>query len=146
MIATAVSVEVKRSSAIMNSSDSSGPPRRRTTIASGGNRFVEEVTARPSQEYYITMGYVKSKIVRSTLCDLTGFNGMGILPSMGKTAKAKRKGRPPVGDATMHQIAIRLPKPMLAAIDELTAGRLDQPERSAIIRQLLAEALQVRRR
>lgn len=46
----------------------------------------------------------------------------------------------------MHQIAIRLPKPMLAAIDELTAGRLDQPERSAIIRELLAEALQVRRR
>jgi len=46
----------------------------------------------------------------------------------------------------MHQIAIRLPKPMLAAIDELLVGRLDQPERSAIIRELLAEALQARAR
>jgi metal-responsive CopG/Arc/MetJ family transcriptional regulator len=44
----------------------------------------------------------------------------------------------------MHQIAIRLPKPMLAAIDEMIAGRLDQPERSAIIRELLAEAITAR--
>lgn len=64
---------------------------------------------------------------------------------MPKVAKAKRRGRPPVGDTTMQQIAIRLPKPMLSAIDEMIAGRLDQPERSAIIRELIAEALHGRR-
>lgn len=42
------------------------------------------------------------------------------------------------------QIALRLPKPMLVAIDEIVSGRLDQPERSAIIRELLAEALTAR--
>lgn len=64
---------------------------------------------------------------------------------MAKAAKQKRqRGRPPVGAASMQQIAIRLPQPMLAAIDELIAGRLDQPERSAIIRELLAEAIQAR--
>jgi metal-responsive CopG/Arc/MetJ family transcriptional regulator len=49
-----------------------------------------------------------------------------------------------VGDKSMHQIALRLPKPMLAAIDAIVSGRLDQPERSAIIRELLAEALAAR--
>ena len=44
----------------------------------------------------------------------------------------------------MQQIAIRLPKPLLAAVDELMEGRLDQPERSAIIRELLAEAVAAR--
>ena len=41
----------------------------------------------------------------------------------------------------MQQIAIRLPKPLLAAVDAITEGRLDQPDRSAIIRELLAEAI-----
>lgn len=49
-----------------------------------------------------------------------------------------------MGDTTMQQIAIRLPKPMLTVIDEMVAGRLDQPERSAIIRELIAEALAAR--
>ena len=44
----------------------------------------------------------------------------------------------------MQQIALRLPKPMLAAIDEIVSDRLDQPERSAIILELLAEALEQR--
>ena len=44
----------------------------------------------------------------------------------------------------MQQIALRLPKPMLAAIDEIVADQLGQPERSAIIRELLAEALEQR--
>lgn len=44
----------------------------------------------------------------------------------------------------MHQIALRLPKPMLAEIDKIIFGRLDQPERSAIIRELLHEALMAR--
>ena len=63
---------------------------------------------------------------------------------MAKAAKKRERGRPPVGATSMHQIAIRLPKPMLAAIDEMISGRLDQPERSAIIRELLAEAIQAR--
>ena len=64
---------------------------------------------------------------------------------MAKAAKQKRqRGRPPVGATSMHQIAIRLPKPMLAAIDEMISGRLDQPERSAIIRELIAEAIEAR--
>jgi metal-responsive CopG/Arc/MetJ family transcriptional regulator len=46
----------------------------------------------------------------------------------------------------MQQTAIRLPKPLLAAVDELTKGRLDQPDRSAIIRELLAEAIAARRK
>ena len=64
---------------------------------------------------------------------------------MSRAAKFKTKGRPPIGETTMQQIAIRLPKPMLAAIDEMIAGRLDQPERSAIIRELIAQALSARR-
>ena len=69
---------------------------------------------------------------------------MGYVMISGMTKRAKQKGRPPLGDASMHQIALRLPKPMLAAIDEIMSGRLDQPERSAIIRELLAEALTAR--
>jgi metal-responsive CopG/Arc/MetJ family transcriptional regulator len=46
----------------------------------------------------------------------------------------------------MEQIAIRFPKPMLAAIDDIIAGRFDQPDRSGIIRELLAEALEMRAR
>jgi metal-responsive CopG/Arc/MetJ family transcriptional regulator len=64
---------------------------------------------------------------------------------MVKASKPKRqRGRPPVGATTMQQIAIRLPKPMLSVIDEIVSGRLDQPERSAIIRELIAEALAAR--
>lgn len=44
----------------------------------------------------------------------------------------------------MQQIAIRLPLGMLAAIDEMMVGRLDQPERSTIIRELLHEAIMAR--
>ena len=44
----------------------------------------------------------------------------------------------------MEQIAIRFPRPMLALVDEIVAGRLDRPDRSSIIRELVAEALQKR--
>ena len=44
----------------------------------------------------------------------------------------------------MEQIAIRFPKPMLAMVDEIVAGRLDAPDRSSIIRELVAEALRAR--
>jgi metal-responsive CopG/Arc/MetJ family transcriptional regulator len=57
---------------------------------------------------------------------------------------ARERGRPPKGDATMEQIAIRLPKTMLAEIDDAIAGRLDGKNRSDIIRELLGEAIQAR--
>lgn len=44
----------------------------------------------------------------------------------------------------MQQIAIRLPRPMLDAIDGLIEGRLDKPDRTAVMRELLAEALAAR--
>jgi metal-responsive CopG/Arc/MetJ family transcriptional regulator len=44
----------------------------------------------------------------------------------------------------MDHIAIRPPKPMLAAIDDAIAARLDQKSRSDFIRELIAEALEAR--
>jgi metal-responsive CopG/Arc/MetJ family transcriptional regulator len=41
-------------------------------------------------------------------------------------------------------LAIRLPEPMVEQIDAIASARLDQPDRSAVIRELLAEALQAR--
>jgi metal-responsive CopG/Arc/MetJ family transcriptional regulator len=56
-------------------------------------------------------------------------------------------GRPPLQEGvTMHQIAIRLPEPILAMIDEFIAGRLDAKNRSDMIRELLAEAIEARKR
>ena len=63
---------------------------------------------------------------------------------MAKATKRRPRGRPPKGDDTMEQIAIRFPRPMLALVDEIVAGRLDRPDRSSIIRELVAEALQKR--
>lgn len=62
---------------------------------------------------------------------------------MAKAAKRRPRGRPK-GDDTMEQIAIRFPRPMLALVDEIVARRLDRPDRSSIIRELVAEALQKR--
>jgi len=67
---------------------------------------------------------------------------------MRKAAKLAMKragpGRPAMGASAMKQIAIRIPEPMLDAIDALVAGRLDAPDRAAIMRELLAEALAAR--
>ena len=63
---------------------------------------------------------------------------------MVKTTKRRPRGRPAKGDDIMEQIAIRFPKPMLALVDEIVAKRLDRPDRSSIIRELVAEALQKR--
>jgi hypothetical protein len=42
-------------------------------------------------------------------------------------------------------VALRFPGPMLNEIDGIANRRLDQPDRSAVIRELLAEALEARR-
>lgn len=43
-------------------------------------------------------------------------------------------------------LTLRFPGPMLEAIDGIAASRFDQPDRSAVIRELLAEALVARRK
>lgn len=54
----------------------------------------------------------------------------------------KRTGRPPKGDkAMMRPIAVRFPEPMRAELERIQAERMDQPELSAIIRELVAEAI-----
>ena len=64
---------------------------------------------------------------------------------MSKGAKRGR-GRPPVGDEAMKQIALRLPLDLLVAIDNLRRDRLDRPDRTVFIRELLAEAVLSRAR
>lgn len=56
-------------------------------------------------------------------------------------------GRPPKSDAAMlAPIMVRFPGPMVEEIDRIVAQRLDQPDRSSVIRELIAEALIARRR
>ena len=64
-------------------------------------------------------------------------------------AKKNRRpiGRPPKdGSKAMRYspLAVRLPEAMISQIDAIAADRLDQPDRSTVIRQLLAEALEAR--
>jgi metal-responsive CopG/Arc/MetJ family transcriptional regulator len=52
-----------------------------------------------------------------------------------------------VGERAMRTpLALRFPDEMLEAIDEIVASRMDRPDRSAVIRELLAEALMARRK
>lgn len=46
----------------------------------------------------------------------------------------------------MVQLAIRFPRRMIDAIDAMRTMRLDEPDRAAVIRELLAEALAARER
>jgi len=50
-------------------------------------------------------------------------------------------GTAPLG----RPLALRFPGPMLREIDGIATSRLDQPDRSTVIRELLAEALVARR-
>lgn len=60
-------------------------------------------------------------------------------------AKAKKRGRPPLGKkALLSPLMVRFPSTMLAAIDAISRGRLDHPGRSAVVRQLVAEAIAAR--
>ena len=56
-----------------------------------------------------------------------------------KEPKQKKRGRPKAVEEPMRQVAIRFPEEMLAEIDNIIAGRMDRPDRSAIIRQAVAE-------
>ena len=57
------------------------------------------------------------------------------------------RGRPPKDrTAMLEPITIRFPPAMMAEIDTIIAERLDAPEKGAIIRELIAEALVARKR
>ena len=52
------------------------------------------------------------------------------------------RGRPPIGEATlMKPISVRFPAPMMEAIEKIAADRMDQPDKAAVVRELVAEAL-----
>jgi hypothetical protein len=53
--------------------------------------------------------------------------------------------QPADAGAKMQQTLIWLPKPMLAAIDTLAKSSLAEPDRNAMIRELLGEALEARK-
>jgi metal-responsive CopG/Arc/MetJ family transcriptional regulator len=46
----------------------------------------------------------------------------------------------------MKQIALRLPLQMLVAIDNLRRERMDRPDRTSMIRELLAHALMAKKK
>jgi len=61
-----------------------------------------------------------------------------------RVAKVKT-GRPPLGtEAMMPPMPVRFPKEMRDRIEAIRAQRLDRPEISAVIRELIAEALEAR--
>lgn len=63
-------------------------------------------------------------------------------------SSGRGRGRPPA-DTVMQQIAIRLPVELIGEVDdlvdELKGDPLVRAERSAVIRALITEALQVRK-
>jgi metal-responsive CopG/Arc/MetJ family transcriptional regulator len=61
---------------------------------------------------------------------------------MAKSSAKKRVGRPPTGKNP--QVIVRISKQLLAAIDEL--ARKQTTTRSEIMRQLMTEALETRRK
>lgn len=53
----------------------------------------------------------------------------------------RRRGRPIKDDSLLEPITIRLPLPMMREIENRMAKRLDAPDKSTIIRELLAKGL-----
>ena len=65
---------------------------------------------------------------------------------MTKAPKARTAtGRPRLHDDVMPTLQVRLPRAILEAIEAECASRLDAPDRSTVIRELLAEAITARR-
>jgi metal-responsive CopG/Arc/MetJ family transcriptional regulator len=63
---------------------------------------------------------------------------------MGKDTAKRPRGRPLQGSRVMTPVMIRFPSELLDEIDAQIAGRLDRPDRSGVIRELIAEALEAR--
>lgn len=59
---------------------------------------------------------------------------------------SKKRGRPPLGGKPMVQLAVRFPDEMLDEIDGIVADRYGQADRTAIIRELVAQALTDRKK
>jgi len=58
-----------------------------------------------------------------------------------------KRGRPPKGKETMMApITVRLPPAMMQEIEEIQAGRMDAPDKGQVIRELLAKALEGKRK
>lgn len=65
---------------------------------------------------------------------------------MKKTAK-HAGGRPPLGDKAMLQpVTVRFPVAMMDEIEAIQAARMDQPDKGQVIRELVALALEMRRK
>jgi metal-responsive CopG/Arc/MetJ family transcriptional regulator len=65
---------------------------------------------------------------------------------MSKKPIQRGRGRPTQGaSALMAPVMIRFPQEMLAEIEAMLAERLDKPDRSGFIRELIAEAIAARR-
>lgn len=61
---------------------------------------------------------------------------------LGMKPKPKRApGRPPKPGGSWQQTAIRFPKEMLDALDRECARRLDNPDRSTLVREAVAAYL-----
>lgn len=66
---------------------------------------------------------------------------------MAKRIEPPRRGRPPKNAAAMlSPVMVRFPREMIEAIDAIIDDRMDKPDRSSMIRELIAEALDARSR
>jgi hypothetical protein len=60
-------------------------------------------------------------------------------------AKRLSRGRPPkYADKMLAPITVRFPIPMMRAIEVIAEDRMDAPDKSAVVRELVAEALTAR--
>ena len=60
------------------------------------------------------------------------------------TTKTRPVGRPRQGKTVMPMISIRIPEDMIAAVDRIVEERFGQADRSAVIRELIAQSLAAR--
>ena len=57
------------------------------------------------------------------------------------------RGRPPKDeDDRLQSVHVRLPVPVIEALDAIVVGRLDGADRSTVIRELLADGIERARR
>ncbi|MBS0233455.1 MAG: hypothetical protein JSR99_08205 [Proteobacteria bacterium] len=64
---------------------------------------------------------------------------------MSKSAKKSKMGRPRLSQRGSTQLAVRFPAEIMDGIDAIVEERFGQADRTAIIRELVAEALQGRK-
>jgi len=61
---------------------------------------------------------------------------------MMKTSTKRGRGRSPIGDeAMLEPVTIRLPREMVARINAIRSQRLDRPDKSTVVRELIAKGL-----